>query len=147
MSPSTWRASSKPVSAAWGERPHSISTQALGIGFLSRIAPTPTMPRPLPLPGSARLISCAAIWPRHSPTEEEKMAEPDALSVVAVYPASAERWHDLETLFGERGADAGCWCMFWRIEHALYTRQTTADHKAALKEFVEGGQVPGLLLY
>src|SRR5262245_27804026 len=75
------------------------------------------------------------------------MSKPDAISAVDVQPATAERWPDLEALFGERGADAGCWCMFWRIEHTLYARQTTADHKAALKELVEGGQVPGMLLY
>lgn len=75
------------------------------------------------------------------------MAEPEFLSRVEVYPASADRWHDLETLFGERGADAGCWCMFWRLEHARFLQQTTSDHKAALKELLDGGQVPGLLLY
>lgn len=75
------------------------------------------------------------------------MAGPERVSVVDVQPATAERWPDVEALFGERGADAGCWCMFWRIEHALFARQTPADHKAALKGLVEGGQVPGLLLY
>jgi len=29
---------------------------------------------------------------------------------------TAERWPDVEALFGPRGACAGCWCMFWRLE-------------------------------
>src|SRR5215470_4121651 len=28
----------------------------------------------------------------------------------------AEAWEDVERLFGPRGACAGCWCMFWRLE-------------------------------
>jgi hypothetical protein len=30
---------------------------------------------------------------------------------VKIYPATAERWKDIETLFGPKGAYAGCWCM------------------------------------
>jgi hypothetical protein len=33
---------------------------------------------------------------------------------VEVLPATAERWPDLEALFGKNGACAGCWCMWWR---------------------------------
>jgi GNAT superfamily N-acetyltransferase len=79
--------------------------------------------------------------------KEEAMTEHEPLTAVEVHPASPDRWHDLETLFGERGADAGCWCMFWRLEHALFLQQTASEHKAALKQLVDGGQVPGLLLY
>jgi len=27
-------------------------------------------------------------------------------------PLTRARWRDLEKLFGERGACAGCWCMY-----------------------------------
>jgi GNAT superfamily N-acetyltransferase len=74
------------------------------------------------------------------------MSTSDALSV-AVHPATAARWHDLETLFGEQGADAGCWCMFWRLGPAPFKERPVSEHKEALKGLVEGGQVPGLLLY
>jgi GNAT superfamily N-acetyltransferase len=75
------------------------------------------------------------------------VAEPEGVASVAVYPASPERWHDLETLFGEQGAYAGCWCMFWRLEHARYEQQDASERKEALKALVEGRQTPGLLLY
>jgi hypothetical protein len=40
------------------------------------------------------------------------MAGDDDLSDrLDVYPLTAERWGDLETLFGEHGAYGGCWCM------------------------------------
>ena len=29
---------------------------------------------------------------------------------------SPELWPAFEALFGEKGACAGCWCMFWRTE-------------------------------
>jgi hypothetical protein len=34
-------------------------------------------------------------------------------------PATAERWQDLETLFGERGAYGNCWCMWWRMRYFI----------------------------
>ena len=33
---------------------------------------------------------------------------------IDVYPLDITRWKDFETLFGERGACGGCWCMSWR---------------------------------
>ncbi len=37
-----------------------------------------------------------------------------------VYPVTADRWPDLEALFGPKGAYAGCWCMNWRLKRSLY---------------------------
>ena len=34
-------------------------------------------------------------------------------AAVAVVRVPIERWGDLETLFGARGACGGCWCMWW----------------------------------
>ena len=42
---------------------------------------------------------------------------------IEVHPASADRWPDLETLFGERGACGGCWCLFFRLPRAQYGSQ------------------------
>jgi len=41
------------------------------------------------------------------------------LHQIVVTPATAERWPDLEALFGSSGASAGCWYMFWRLDRAL----------------------------
>lgn len=62
-------------------------------------------------------------------------------------PATAARWPDLEKLFGERGACAGCWCMYWRVRRSVYVKQKGAGNKRALKKIVASGRVPGLLAY
>ena len=64
-----------------------------------------------------------------------------------IHPASAERWPDLERLFGERGAYAGCWCMFWRLERPAFKQQKGEGTKARLKAMLESGQMPGLIAY
>jgi GNAT superfamily N-acetyltransferase len=66
---------------------------------------------------------------------------------VEVFPATAERWNDLETLFGPNGASAGCWCMWWRLERTEFKRIKGEGRKAALKELVCGSESPGLLAY
>ena len=35
---------------------------------------------------------------------------------IVVKPLTPALWPDLEALFGDNGACAGCWCMFWRLE-------------------------------
>lgn len=64
-----------------------------------------------------------------------------------VHPASAERWADLEQVFGEHGAYAGCWCMFWRLNRADFKQLKGEGTRAVLHEMTTRGDVPGLLLY
>src|SRR5262249_54667262 len=63
------------------------------------------------------------------------------------HPAIAERWQDLEALFGERGACGGCWCMWWRITRSQFEQQKGQANKEALRTIVLSGEVPGLLAY
>ena len=63
------------------------------------------------------------------------------------YPVTPERWQDLEKLFGERGACAGCWCMYWRLTRAEFDEKRGEGTKRALKKIVNAGQVPGILAY
>ncbi|MCA9680095.1 MAG: GNAT family N-acetyltransferase [Kofleriaceae bacterium] len=35
---------------------------------------------------------------------------------LVVHDLTPDRWPDVERLFGPRGACAGCWCMFWRLD-------------------------------
>lgn len=72
---------------------------------------------------------------------------PKTLQEVQVYPLTPERWPDLETLFGKRGATGGCWCMWWRLPRKEFDRQAGEGNKEALKALVAGGEVPGLLAY
>jgi len=66
---------------------------------------------------------------------------------IEVFPATADRWPDLEALFGSNGACAGCWCMWWRLSRSEYKRGQGEGNKTALKEMTLGNRVPGLLAY
>lgn len=62
-------------------------------------------------------------------------------------PLTRERWPDLVRLFGERGACGGCWCMWWRLSRAEFMKQKGDGNKAAFKQIVTSGAVPGILAY
>ncbi len=64
-----------------------------------------------------------------------------------VCPVTADRWPDLETLFGPKGAYAGCWCMFWRLERGEFKQMKGEGTKAVLQEMTCENKVPGFLAY
>jgi len=68
-------------------------------------------------------------------------------SQIEVFPASAERWLDLEALFGEHGAYANCWCTFWRIKRSEFSKLKSEEKKALLKEWTTLPIAPGVLAY
>jgi GNAT superfamily N-acetyltransferase len=72
---------------------------------------------------------------------------PALLSSLQVRPVTPKRWPDLERLFGERGACAGCWCMYWRVRRSVWEKQKSAGTKRAMKKLVASGDVPGLIAY
>ena len=57
------------------------------------------------------------------------------------------RWHDLEKLFGERGACGGCWCMWWRMKRAEFKQKKDEKNKKAFKKIVASGEIPGIIAY
>lgn len=63
------------------------------------------------------------------------------------HPLTPDRWADFETLFGPRGACAGCWCTFWRRPRADYNRQKGAGNRRFMLQVVETGPPPGILGY
>jgi GNAT superfamily N-acetyltransferase len=63
------------------------------------------------------------------------------------YPATEEKWSDIEKLFGEKGACAGCWCMWWRLKRSEFNKQKGEGNKKALKKIVKAKEVPGILAY
>lgn len=73
----------------------------------------------------------------------------DSASVKSLefHPLTADRWPDLEALFGERGAYGGCWCMWWRSTRSEFEDQQGEGNRKALKGIVNGGEVPGILAY
>lgn len=69
------------------------------------------------------------------------------MSDLTFHPLTAERWPDLEALFGPQGAYGGCWCMWWRIKRKELERNGTEGNRRALRAIVERGEVAGLLAY
>ena len=63
------------------------------------------------------------------------------------HPVTPDRWKDFETLFGERGACGGCWCMWWRLKRSDFEKQKGQGNKKAMKKIISSGQVPGILAY
>ena len=63
------------------------------------------------------------------------------------HPLTPERWPDFETLFGERGACGGCWCMWWRQTRSEFEKNKGAKNRRAMKKLVSSGQVPGIIAY
>jgi len=58
-----------------------------------------------------------------------------------------DRWPDVEALFGERGACAGCWCMWWRLDRKAWTAAKGTKNKRAFRAIVASGREPGVLAY
>ena len=58
-------------------------------------------------------------------------------------PLTAKDWPVIEALFGERGACAGCWCMWWHLPHGgkLWKEMRGPRNKTAFKKRVLGGEV------
>lgn len=63
-------------------------------------------------------------------------------------PLTPDRWGDIERLFGpERGGNAGCWCMWWRLRKPEWDRLGKDGRKRSFKALVMSGDVPGILAY
>ncbi len=62
-------------------------------------------------------------------------------------PLTAERWADLQALFGPRGAYSGCWCMWWRCSRREFERNGNTGNRAAFRQLVMEGETPGILAY
>ncbi len=66
---------------------------------------------------------------------------------LAVHPLTEDRWGDLVTLFGPRGAYGGCWCMWNRQTSREFEEHRGESNRRALRDIVDEGRVPGLLAY
>jgi GNAT superfamily N-acetyltransferase len=79
------------------------------------------------------------------------LSDGGAVSPVQIYPLAPDRWEDLLALFGERGACAGCWCMWWRLPKREFETGRAVEggmpNRAALRRLVDAGVPTGLLAY
>jgi GNAT superfamily N-acetyltransferase len=63
------------------------------------------------------------------------------------YPVTKGNWKDFETLFGEKGACAGCWCMYWRVKSSVWEKQKGDGNKRAMKKIIFSDNIPGIIAY
>lgn len=70
-----------------------------------------------------------------------------SLSGIDVRPVTPDRWEDMASLFGERGACGGCWCMWWRLSAGEFEAGKGEPNRRAMEAIVRSGEVPGLLAY
>ncbi len=64
-----------------------------------------------------------------------------------IQPVTPDRWSDLEELFGERGACAGCWCMWWKLPRKTFDEGRGEQNRRSLQQVVQEGPPPGLIAY
>ncbi len=64
-----------------------------------------------------------------------------------VEPVTPDRWADLVTLFGARGACGGCWCMTPRLSRSEYEAGKGDGNRRKLESLVHRGPPPGVLGY
>ena len=70
------------------------------------------------------------------------------LTELALHPLTPDRWDDLVDLFGpDRGANSGCWCMWWRMPSADWKATSRAKTRDRFRAVVEEGPPPGILAY
>lgn len=88
-----------------------------------------------------------------SKTKSKRTARPrksktqSAAETLRFAPLSPKLWQDFEKLFGERGACGGCWCMHPRLRSADFIAGKGAANRAAMKQIVAAGEIPGILAY
>jgi GNAT superfamily N-acetyltransferase len=70
-----------------------------------------------------------------------------SMTELSIRPLTPDRWPDLEALFGPKGAQGGCWCMWWRFTPQTYKTNAGEGNRAALRERVDAGHATGLLAY
>lgn len=79
--------------------------------------------------------------------DRSALAARTARSAFTFAPATAERWPDVERLFGARGACGGCWCMAWRLARGAFEAGKGDANKRALAKLVASANAPGVLAY
>ena len=64
------------------------------------------------------------------------------------HPLTLKRWKDFENLFGEKGACAGCWCMYWFMNKKEYDeKRSDGRTKKEMKKIVKDNVEPGIIVY
>ncbi len=61
-------------------------------------------------------------------------------------PVTRSNWDKFVELFGERGACASCWCMFYRLENAEFREgKKNNSNRDKMKKLIFGGKPVGVI--
>jgi GNAT superfamily N-acetyltransferase len=66
---------------------------------------------------------------------------------ISIKPLTMATWPDFERLFGASGASCGCWCTWWRLSAADFSKFDSETKKNYLRTLVQEGKIPGLIAY
>jgi GNAT superfamily N-acetyltransferase len=67
---------------------------------------------------------------------------------LALRELTPELWPAYEELFGEKGACAGCWCMYWRLPRGEELAKVGgAPMKRRMKKLIAEGKAEGVLAF
>lgn len=69
------------------------------------------------------------------------------MSGVAIFPATPERWDDVETVFRDCSDGRKCWCAFWYLPNKEFKAGWGEGNAGHLKSLVLSGSEPGVLAY
>ena len=75
------------------------------------------------------------------------MGNEQVVNNLEIHPLTEARWPDFETLFGEKGACGGCWCMWWRLKRPEFEKQKGQGNKENMRQIVQAGEIPGIIAY
>lgn len=66
-----------------------------------------------------------------------------------IRPLTAKDWPAISSLFGDKGACGGCWCMYWRVDRGGRTWDDMRGENARthFQRLVRSGKVHGLLAF
>jgi hypothetical protein len=67
--------------------------------------------------------------------------------MISVVDATPDRWPSVEQVMGTRGDPSRCWCQFFRLPGAGWSRATAPAMREALHEQVVGRTPPGVLAF
>jgi GNAT superfamily N-acetyltransferase len=70
-----------------------------------------------------------------------------ATDPVSIAPLTADRWGDVEALFGQGGDPKTCWCVYWRLRGEDWSLSSAVGNREHLRAIVDRGPAPGLLAY
>lgn len=65
---------------------------------------------------------------------------------IEVFPATAERWADVQVLLGGDG-ERGCWCQYWRQSASGYRALGAGGGRRALRRQLDDAPAPGVVAY